>query len=91
MCVLGVRLPSVLARRFEDSTVLAGVLQFIPILGPSVIVAMLAVYRLAVGDTTAAILVATLGLVLIGFLPDALIRPRLASTPAKESSIGPVS
>ena len=62
--------------------VLAGVLQFIPILGPSVIVAMLAVYRLAVGDTTAAILVATLGLVLIGFLPDALIRPRLASMTA---------
>jgi predicted PurR-regulated permease PerM len=62
--------------------VLSGILQFIPILGPSVIVAVLAVYQLAIGDTTAAILVITLGLLLIGFLPDALIRPRLASMTA---------
>lgn len=62
--------------------VLAGIMQFIPIVGPSVIIAVLAVYQLAVGDTAAAILVTTLGLVLIGFLPDALIRPRLASMTA---------
>jgi predicted PurR-regulated permease PerM len=73
--LLGYGSPFVLA-------VLAGILQFIPILGPSVIVVMLAVYQLAIGDTAAAILVATLGLVLIGFLPDALIRPRLASMTA---------
>jgi len=62
--------------------VIAGIMQFIPILGPSVVVAALAVYQLAVGDATAAILVTALGLVLIGFLPDALIRPRLASMTA---------
>jgi predicted PurR-regulated permease PerM len=46
--------------------VFAGLLQFIPVVGP-------------IGQSTAAILVVVLGLVLVGFLPDALIRPRLAS------------
>ncbi|MFB6164471.1 MAG: AI-2E family transporter [Haloarculaceae archaeon] len=62
--------------------VLAGLLQFIPIVGPSFLVAVLAVYQLTVGNVPAAILVTSLGLVLVGFLPDALIRPRLASITA---------
>lgn len=62
--------------------VLAGILQFIPVLGPSAVVAALAVYQVVAGSTGSAILVLTLGLVLVGFLPDALIRPRLASLTA---------
>jgi len=62
--------------------VLAGILQFIPVLGPSVVIGALAVYQLTIGDTTAAILVTALGLILVGFLPDALVRPRLASMTA---------
>jgi predicted PurR-regulated permease PerM len=59
--------------------VFAGLLQFIPVVGPSVVVIALGAYQLAIGQSTAAILVVVLGLVLVGFLPDALIRPRLAS------------
>ena len=62
--------------------VLAGVLQFIPVIGPSVIVLGLAAYHLVLGDTGAAVLVTAFGLVLIGFLPDAIVRPRLASMTA---------
>ncbi len=62
--------------------VLAGVLQFVPVIGPSVVVLGLAAYHLVLGDTGAAIIVTALGLVLIGFLPDAIVRPRLASMTA---------
>jgi predicted PurR-regulated permease PerM len=62
--------------------VLAGILQFIPVVGPSAVVVALAAYQVVAGDTAGAILVLTLGLVLVGFLPDALIRPRLASLTA---------
>ncbi|QSG10546.1 putative PurR-regulated permease PerM [Halapricum desulfuricans] len=63
--------------------VVSGILQFIPIIGPSVLVLAIAGFELAIGNTTGAIVVAVLGLVLIGFLPDALIRPQLASLTAK--------
>jgi predicted PurR-regulated permease PerM len=59
--------------------VLAGLLQFIPIIGPSVLVIVLGGYQVTLGNPSAAVLVVAFGLVLIGFLPDALIRPRLAS------------
>jgi predicted PurR-regulated permease PerM len=49
------------------------------VVGPSIVVLTLGAYQLSIGESTAAILVITLGLVLVGFLPDALIRPRLAS------------
>jgi len=62
--------------------VLAGLLQFIPVIGPSVIVLGLAAYHLVLGDTGAAVLVTVVGLVLVGFLPDAIVRPRLASMTA---------
>jgi predicted PurR-regulated permease PerM len=60
-------------------SVFSGLLQFIPVLGPSLLVAAVAVGQALAGEVTAALLVASTGLVLIGFLPDALIRPRLAS------------
>ena len=58
--------------------VIGGILQFIPILGPSVLVAGLAGVEVLAGDTAGAITMLVLGFVVIGFLPDALIRPRLA-------------
>ena len=60
-------------------SVFAGVLQFIPVLGPSILVAAIAAGQLMAGDVVAAVLVVVFGLVLIGFLPDAVIRPRLAT------------
>jgi len=63
--------------------VVSGILQFVPIIGPSILVLAIAGFEVAVGNTTGAIVVAVLGLVLIGFLPDALIRPQLASLTAK--------
>ncbi|WP_246308373.1 AI-2E family transporter [Halosimplex rubrum] len=60
-------------------SVFSGLLQFIPVLGPSLLIAAVAVGQALAGEVTAALLVASTGLVLIGFLPDALIRPRLAS------------
>lgn len=62
--------------------VFSGILQFVPVVGPSIVVLTLGAYQLSIGESTAAILVVTLGLVLVGFLPDALIRPRLASLTA---------
>ncbi|MFB6207611.1 MAG: AI-2E family transporter [Haloglomus sp.] len=62
--------------------VIAGVLQFIPIVGPSVLVAGLAAVDLVTGMPTRAVLVAVLGTVFVGFVPDAVIRPRLASRAA---------
>lgn len=62
--------------------VIAGVLQFIPIVGPSILVVGLAAFDLSFGDPTRALLVLVLGLTLIGFLPDAVIRPRLAERTA---------
>ncbi|WP_254542905.1 AI-2E family transporter [Halomarina pelagica] len=59
--------------------VIAGLLQFIPVLGPGVLVGALALVDLLVGNTTRAVLVAVIGAVVVGAAPDAIIRPRLAS------------
>lgn len=58
--------------------VLSGLLQFIPIVGPSVVVIALAAIELVAGNVVDAAVVTVVGLVVVGFLPDALIRPRLA-------------
>ena len=57
---------------------IAGVLQFLPIIGPSVLIVTLALYQLALGDVVAALLLLVIGGVLVAWLPDVLIRPRLA-------------
>lgn len=62
--------------------VAAGFFQFIPVLGPSVIVAALAVVDFVQGNAPRAAMVLLLGLLVIGFLPDALLRPRLATLAA---------
>lgn len=63
---------------FFSIAVLSGVLQFVPILGPSVVVVAVAGVEAAGADLPQAILVLVLGLTLVGFLPDAILRPRLA-------------
>jgi predicted PurR-regulated permease PerM len=58
---------------------IAGGLQFIPILGPGVLLGVLAVADILAGNIERAVLVAVVGGVLIGLVPDMVIRPRLAS------------
>jgi predicted PurR-regulated permease PerM len=60
-------------------SIFAGILQFIPVLGPSILVVAIAAGQLLAGEVVAAVLVVVFGLVLVGFLPDAVIRPRLAT------------
>lgn len=60
--------------------VLAGVLQFMPIVGPSLVIVVLAAIHVAAGDATAAVIVLLIGTVGIGALPDFIVRPYLASS-----------
>ncbi|WP_435359957.1 AI-2E family transporter [Haloarchaeobius sp. DFWS5] len=62
--------------------VVAGVLQFLPIIGPSVLIAAVALWELSEGRIQSAALVAVVGSIFIGYLPDAVIRPRLAKMTA---------
>jgi len=58
---------------------IAAILQFVPIIGPSLLVVPLALYEVViVGDLAAGILVGVLGILLIAWGPDVTIRPRLA-------------
>lgn len=59
---------------------IAGILQFVPILGPSLLVIALTVSDLLVGNLPRALVVLTAGLFLIAFLPDAVIRTKLSGT-----------
>ncbi len=68
---LGYQFPFALA-------VVTGMFQFVPIVGPSVVVLAVAAFDLALGEPNRAILVATVGLVVLAWLPDPLVRPRLA-------------
>ncbi|MFA9516684.1 AI-2E family transporter [Halopenitus sp. H-Gu1] len=60
----------------------AGVLQFVPVLGPSLLVAILAGTHVVAGETISAIAILLVGGLLIGWLPDIAIRPRLAAETA---------
>lgn len=60
-------------------SVIAGVLQFVPVVGPGVLLAALAVADVTAGNVTRAVLVLVLGGVFVGLAPDAIIRPRLAT------------
>lgn len=57
---------------------IAGVLQFVPIVGPSILLGALAIYHVVVGDVVAAVLILVVGGLVIGWLPDILVRPQLA-------------
>jgi predicted PurR-regulated permease PerM len=69
--VLGYSIPITLA-------VVAAVLQFIPVVGPSVLVLGIAAYHLVLGQPVDAAVVLVVAGVLVAWLPDVLIRPRLA-------------
>jgi len=58
--------------------VAAGVLQFVPIVGPSVVVAGVGVYWAATGAADAALVFVLVAGVLVAWLPDVLVRPRLS-------------
>jgi len=81
IATLAVAYPLFWALGYEAALTLAiaaAVLQFVPIIGPSMLVVPIALYHVAAGDLVAATLLATLGLVLIAWLPDVAVRPRLA-------------
>lgn len=59
--------------------VFAGLFQFVPIVGPSVLIVLLAVNEFLFGATTQAVLILVFGLVFVSFIPDAIIRTKLAS------------
>lgn len=59
-------------------SVAAGVLQFVPIVGPSVVVAGVAAYWAATGAGDAALVFLVVAGVLVAWLPDVLVRPRLS-------------
>lgn len=67
--------------------IIAGLLQFIPIIGPSVLIIGLAGAELAAtGVSSRVVLVLVLGLFFIGILPDITIRPKLADLTGNFSS-----
>jgi predicted PurR-regulated permease PerM len=66
---------------FALATVSA-VLQFIPIVGPSLVIASLAAYHVVLQQLGRAVAVFVVGGILIAWLPDVLVRPRLASETA---------
>lgn len=63
--------------------VAAGILQFLPVVGPSIVIIGLAALELSVGAVNRAAIVLLLGLVLVAALPDAVLRPRLARETAR--------
>jgi predicted PurR-regulated permease PerM len=71
---------------YDDAFVLsvvAAILQFIPVLGPGFLAVGLAASDLLAGLTQRAIAVGILGPVIIGLVPDLIVRPQLASRQAK--------
>ncbi len=66
--------------------IVAGILQFVPILGPSVLIIALVAGELLVGDVAGAIVIAVVGGIVIVAVPDVVVRPRLASRQAKLDS-----
>lgn len=76
---LGVPFPVTLA-------VIAGLFQFLPVIGPSIVIIGLVIADLLAGDAVGAALIGVIGVVFIGFLPDAVLRPWLAQETTKLSS-----
>lgn len=64
-------------------SVISAILQFVPILGPGVLAVGLAGYDFVIGMPDRAVGVIILGPLLIGLVPDLLVRPRLASSQAR--------
>ncbi|WP_181685085.1 AI-2E family transporter [Halorhabdus salina] len=62
--------------------VLSGVLQFVPIIGPSVLIGILVVTEVLAENAVQGMVVGTIGLVFIAGLPDLIVRPRLSAIAA---------
>ena len=58
--------------------IIAAILQFVPIIGPSLLIVPIALYHVAAGELLAAVLVGVLGIGLVAWFPDVGVRPRLA-------------
>ncbi|THE65798.1 AI-2E family transporter [Salinadaptatus halalkaliphilus] len=56
----------------------AAILQFVPIIGPTLLIAPIALYQVAAGELLAAALIGVLGIALVAWFPDIVVRPRLA-------------
>jgi predicted PurR-regulated permease PerM len=67
-------------------SVVAAVLQFIPIVGPSVLLLIVAAFHVTAGQFTRAVFVLAVGGFFIAWLPDILVRPRLAERAANLSA-----
>jgi predicted PurR-regulated permease PerM len=62
--------------------VFSGLLQFFPIVGPSLVLLVLAGWHVSTGDVVAAAAVLGIGGVLVAILPDVVVRPYLARAAA---------
>ncbi|MFC6615466.1 AI-2E family transporter [Halopenitus salinus] len=60
----------------------AGILQFIPVLGPSVLIVALAGTHVVAGEPILAVAILVIGGLVIGWVPDLVIRTRLAAETA---------
>lgn len=67
---------------FLTFAVFAGLLQFIPILGPSILVIAISGAEFVSGQPESAAVTLVVGLVVIGALPDVILRPLLAERTA---------
>ncbi|QLC33395.1 AI-2E family transporter [Halarchaeum sp. CBA1220] len=74
--ILGYPFPVTLA-------LVCAVLQFLPIVGPSIVVGALALYQLSVGNVVGAVLVLVVAGALVAWLPDPVVRPRLSRHTAR--------
>lgn len=63
---------------FISLSLFAGVLQFVPVVGPSLLVILLSIFEYAAGNGFQAYLVLLVGLLVVAVLPDAVLRPRMA-------------
>jgi predicted PurR-regulated permease PerM len=63
----------------------AAILQFIPIVGPTVLLFVIAVFHVAAGQIPEALLILAVGGFFVAWLPDILIRPRLSKRAANLS------
>lgn len=67
--------------------IIAALLQFVPMVGPSILIVALAIADIAVfGMAERAVAVLVFGLLFVALLPDATIRPKLASRTGEFSS-----
>lgn len=90
VATLVVALPVFYAFGYESWLALAtiaGILQFVPVIGPSLLVVVLTIAELLMGDLVRGLLILVVGGVVIAAVPDILIRPTLATHTTELSSV----